>query len=199
MGAVHAGGAMGITEVVARASYALTVALVIAFSDAATAGSEPPVSASLRADIPPQPLAAALVAFADQTGLELVYVSNILSDRKTPGAHAGLSALDALTSLLKGTGLRFEFLNSRSVRILVDDRVRIAKRSVNVPGMNGGLVEVQRRSRLTRIRTDASECESVEGANQPRQRRTGVSAGQPDLLRCYELMRAKNTGHRVKV
>jgi hypothetical protein len=101
MGAVHAGGAMGITEVVARASYALTVALVIAFSDAATAGSEP---ASLRADIPPQPLAAALVAFADQTGLELVYVSNILSDRKTPGAHAGLSALDALTSLLKGTG-----------------------------------------------------------------------------------------------
>jgi hypothetical protein len=31
MGAVHAGGAMGITEVVARASYALTVALVIAF------------------------------------------------------------------------------------------------------------------------------------------------------------------------
>jgi outer membrane receptor protein involved in Fe transport len=80
---------------------------------AGTAKSEPMLSAA----IAPQPLAAALSEFAHQTGLQLVYVSQIAAGRTSKGALAGLSPKEALRQLLDGTGLSFEFLNPRTVRI----------------------------------------------------------------------------------
>jgi iron complex outermembrane recepter protein len=73
--------------------------------------------ASLPADIAPQPLAQALTTFAKQTGLQLVYVSEVASALKSNGTRAALSVADALTQLLEGTGLTFEFLNDRTVTI----------------------------------------------------------------------------------
>jgi outer membrane receptor protein involved in Fe transport len=58
-----------------------------------------------------------LTAFADQTGLQLVYVSTLVEDRTSPGVPAGLSPSEALGRLLAGTGLDFVFLNSRTVKI----------------------------------------------------------------------------------
>ncbi len=78
---------------------------------------------SLSADIGPQPLSAALADFAHQTGLQLVYVSQIAARLTSKGARAGTSATEALTQLLEGTGLRFEFLNARTVRIYESDAV----------------------------------------------------------------------------
>jgi iron complex outermembrane receptor protein len=72
---------------------------------------------ALAVGIAPQPVAAALSEFAHQTGLQLVYVSQIVKQRKSKGARAGLSAADALNQLLDGTGLSFQFLNSHTVRI----------------------------------------------------------------------------------
>jgi outer membrane receptor protein involved in Fe transport len=68
-------------------------------------------------DIAPQALGEALDAFARQTGLQLVYLAAIDSGQKSNGAPAGLTPSAALARLLAGTGLQFEFLNSRSVRI----------------------------------------------------------------------------------
>lgn len=76
------------------------------------------VPGALTADIPGQPLASALTDYAQQTGLQLVYVSEIARGKSSKGAPAGLSNHAALTRLLEGTGLQFEFLNERSVRIL---------------------------------------------------------------------------------
>jgi iron complex outermembrane recepter protein len=73
--------------------------------------------APLSADIPAQPVAEALADFARQTSLQLVYVSQIAAYRKSKGARAGQSPSEALTALLDGTGLTFEFLNARTVRI----------------------------------------------------------------------------------
>jgi iron complex outermembrane recepter protein len=67
--------------------------------------------------IAPQPLAAALAEFAHQMRLQLVYESTIVRARTSKGAPAGLVPTDALTQLLDGTGLRFEFMNARTVRI----------------------------------------------------------------------------------
>jgi len=78
-----------------------------------TAKSDP----SLSAAIAPQPLTAALADFAHQTGLQLVYVTQIAAGHASKGAQAGLSATEALAQLLDGTGLRFEFLNARTVHI----------------------------------------------------------------------------------
>ena len=69
------------------------------------------------AEIRPQPLAQALTAFARQTGLQIIYLSDLVTARRSKGARAGLSPVDALTQLLDGTGLTFELLNARTVKI----------------------------------------------------------------------------------
>ena len=74
-------------------------------------------SERLSHDIAPQPLAQALSEFAAQTGLQLVYVSGVAATQASKGAPRGLPAAEALGHLLANTGLRFEFLNQRTIRI----------------------------------------------------------------------------------
>jgi len=74
-------------------------------------------SAELSAPIPSQPLAEALIEFAHQTGLHLLYESKLATQRQSHSASARLSAPEALTLLLEGTGLSFQFLNPGTVRI----------------------------------------------------------------------------------
>jgi iron complex outermembrane receptor protein len=73
--------------------------------------------AALSANIRPQSVVEALADFARQTGLQIVYVSQIAKQRKSRGASAGLPPSEALTVLLEGTGLTYEFINTRTVRI----------------------------------------------------------------------------------
>jgi iron complex outermembrane recepter protein len=84
----------------------------------------PPAQASestaLVADIPAQPLAQALAAFARLTGLQLVYVSSVIHEQRSRAVAAGLEADAALARMLQGTGLRFEHLSPRSIRIFAD-------------------------------------------------------------------------------
>ena len=85
--------------------------LIAASPDAAQSATE------LSADIPPQSLTHALTALAQQTGLQLIYVSAVAGTQQSRGAQAGLTLSAALTRLLEGTGLQFEFLNARMVKI----------------------------------------------------------------------------------
>src|SRR5262252_3769925 len=78
-------------------------------------GTEP--AAVLSADIAPRPVSEALAAFGRQTGLQLIYVSSVAETQQSKGARAGLAAPEALAQLLDGTGLSFEFLNDRTLRI----------------------------------------------------------------------------------
>jgi len=91
-------------------SCAIVVSLVSWTIDARSAST-------LSAKIAPQPLEQALIAFAKQTGLQIIYVSDLATARQSKGARAGLSPVDALTQLLDGTGLAFEMLNARTVKI----------------------------------------------------------------------------------
>jgi iron complex outermembrane recepter protein len=68
--------------------------------------------------IPAQPLAGALADLAKQTGFQLVYVSGVLTDQTSPAIPAGLSASDALNRMLQGSGLRYRYLNRRTILIL---------------------------------------------------------------------------------
>ena len=74
-------------------------------------------SERLSHDIAAQPLAQALSEFATQTGLQVVYVSGIAATRVSKRAPRGMAVADALQRMLAGTGLHFEFLNDRTVRI----------------------------------------------------------------------------------
>jgi outer membrane receptor protein involved in Fe transport len=78
--------------------------------------------ATLSADIPAQPLGQALANIARQTGLQFIYVSQIVDKQRSRAVSAGLDVDAALTRMLQGTGLRFEHLTAHSVRILAAPR-----------------------------------------------------------------------------
>jgi len=94
---------------------ALCAPTALACAPAALAQSMP---GTLSAEIPAQPLDQALTEFADQTGLELVYVAELVHNQNSHNAPAGLSPPEALTRLLRGTGLKFEYLTPHSILIL---------------------------------------------------------------------------------
>ena len=71
----------------------------------------------LSVPFPSQPLADALDAFANATGYQLVYRTELATGMTSKGADAGLSAEQTLRQLLRGTGLAFQFINERTVVI----------------------------------------------------------------------------------
>ncbi|NEL79928.1 MAG: hypothetical protein G3W61_27255, partial [Xanthomonas perforans] len=81
---------------VARTALAVMCGLVIAASAAAQTSSF---------DIPEGDLKVALEAYARQSGVRLVYLSEDVRDRRTAGARGDMSQDAALNRLLAGTGL----------------------------------------------------------------------------------------------
>ncbi|WP_197046147.1 STN domain-containing protein, partial [Xanthomonas perforans] len=81
---------------VARTALAVMCGLVIAASAAAQTNSF---------DIPEGDLKVALEAYARQSGVRLVYLSEDVRDRRTAGARGDMSQDAALNRLLAGTGL----------------------------------------------------------------------------------------------
>ncbi len=107
------------TATARKGFYALYLSAVIALSHEPAVLAQALGSKTLAANIPPEPLSQALEDFAHQTDIQVVYLSDVVADQKTRGAPAQLKPTDALVYLLEGTGLRFEFLNTRIVRVVV--------------------------------------------------------------------------------
>ena len=104
---------MGLFRALARCVLGSVVAGAVYPAASSEAASARPYSA----EISPQPLGAALVEFAKQTGLQLIYVSELVQGRMSHALAPGLPPSRALAELLSGTGLRFMFLNPRTVKI----------------------------------------------------------------------------------
>ena len=107
-----------IATVVSGMLRALSICAPVALFDAPAALAQAFEPRALAADIPAQPLAQALAAFARQTGLQFVYVSDVVRNQRSHAVSAGLGATEALARVLEGTGLKFEYLTPRSIRIL---------------------------------------------------------------------------------
>jgi iron complex outermembrane recepter protein len=121
-----------IATVVSGVLRAFSICVPVTLLDAPATLAQSLQPASLVADIPARPLAEALAEFARQTGLQLIYVSDIVRNRRSHAASAGLSVDEGLTRLLQGTGLRFEYLTSHSIRILAAEGVP-RKTAMNIP------------------------------------------------------------------
>jgi len=106
-----------IATVVSRALHAASLCAPVALLGVPATLTQASEFDALAADIPAQPLAQALEAFRRQTGLQLIYVSSVISNQRSQAVAAGLNADEALGRLLEGTGLRFEHLSPRSIRI----------------------------------------------------------------------------------
>lgn len=109
-----------IATVVSRVLRATTICAPIALLGTPATLTQASEAKALAADIPAQPLARALGAFRSQTGLQLIYVSSVIGNQRSQAVTAGLAADEALARLLQGTGLRFEHLSARSIRIFAD-------------------------------------------------------------------------------
>ena len=77
--------------------------------------------AVLTRPIKSQPLSKALTEFAQQTGLQIFYVSALAQAKHSHAVPAGLPVSATLTQLLDGTGLDVERLNDRAFRLRLVD------------------------------------------------------------------------------
>jgi len=93
-------------------------ATAILLAAAAAICASPSAAATERDEgIAPQSLAAALNMFARQSGLKLIYASDLAAGKHSDGAPAGLSPTETLQRILAGTGLVARWLNDRTVSI----------------------------------------------------------------------------------
>lgn len=68
-------------------------------------------------DIPPQPLSSALRDFVQQTGLQLAVESALTAGKRSPGVKGEIPAGEALDRLLVGSGLVYEFIDSKTIAV----------------------------------------------------------------------------------
>jgi iron complex outermembrane receptor protein len=93
---------------------------------AALASDDSPSKRAVPTAIAAQPLPEALAAFASSTHLQLVYVSQLALGKSSQAVPAGLPPAAALAHLLQGTGLEFQFLNDRTIKLFERPRARVA-------------------------------------------------------------------------
>src|SRR5476649_2263365 len=95
---------------------ALVCALgVVALS--AAAGAPGAGSGPRNLSIPAEPLADALNDLAEQSGLQILFSSDLVARLRSAPLKGSLTADEALRRLLANTGLRFEFVNARTIAI----------------------------------------------------------------------------------
>jgi len=87
------------------------------------------------AAIAPGTLDAALEAIHQQTGLQIVYVSAITLGKKSNGAPPGLPVAQTLTHVLEGTGLTYEWLDGKTVRVKAIGEARNGALALSQPEM----------------------------------------------------------------
>ena len=78
------------------------------------------VLATIHFDIPAQPLADALRAVGSQTNINILFDPPLVAGRNAPALRADLTAGQALSVLLTGTGIHYEFVNERTVVLAAD-------------------------------------------------------------------------------
>jgi hypothetical protein len=69
-------------------------------------------------NIPAQELGPALQILAKDRSLQIIYVSEEISERRTHGAVGELNTEEALQQLLEGTGLTFKYLDDMTVTVV---------------------------------------------------------------------------------
>ncbi len=75
-----------------------------------------------------QSLAGALREFSDQTGMQLAYIATLADNKASPGTAGASGPSDALTDLLEGTDLEYQYVNDDTVAIGPD---RLAKQGTS--------------------------------------------------------------------
>jgi outer membrane receptor protein involved in Fe transport len=76
--------------------------------------------ATIRFDLPAQPLAESLKAIGSQSNTNLIVSPSVVDGRQAPALKAELTVDQALTQLLAGTGIQHKFLSDKTVVITAE-------------------------------------------------------------------------------
>lgn len=99
-------------SVLALAS-SMTITPDVAFAQSAAASEE----ARIAFDIPAQSLGDALRQFAERTGIQLGYSTELVAGRQSAAVRGSMTAREALKQLLAGTGITARFIDARTVSL----------------------------------------------------------------------------------
>jgi len=123
---------------------------------------------TVSAAIAPQPLISALDEFVERTGLQVIYRSEIAASVRSKGADRGLTPQLTLEQLLRDTGLRYEFINERTVAIRAAQGASSAAAESEPPRASrtvaggGGLQVAQAETTQTDTSVQSGESAAVE-------------------------------------
>ncbi len=92
-------------------------------------------------DIQPQSLASALIQFSKQANRQVVGATDAVRTHKTSGVSGDLTVSAALDKLLRGTGLKYQLVGERSVRI-VPGGAQAMPVSTTAAGNDGGALRL---------------------------------------------------------
>lgn len=90
------------------------------------------VTATAHFDLPSQSLADSLRAIGSETKTDVLFNPKLVAGMRAPALKADLTAQEAIRRLLKGTGLRYQLLNSATV-IVTDRKVPASSASEKLP------------------------------------------------------------------
>jgi iron complex outermembrane receptor protein len=91
------------------------VGIVMFSTTSAAQGSKAPGAYNL--SIPAEPLADALNELAQQSGLQILFSSELVAELRSPPLKGSITAVEAVRRLLVNTSLRFEFVNPHTITI----------------------------------------------------------------------------------
>lgn len=104
-----------------RAYFAAAMGGVSALALPWPGGMTPAMAQSTAISVAAGPLEQALLSLGRQTGLRLSYASNLTAGRTSGGARNAADAGEALSQVLRGTGLQYAFVDAVTVRISAAD------------------------------------------------------------------------------
>jgi iron complex outermembrane receptor protein len=92
---------------------------VLIMANGAVLADAPVLNANtLQTPIGPQSLATALQAWAQQSGVQVLYATELAAGLKSQGTPTGLTATESLEHILAGTGLEYRILNARTISVI---------------------------------------------------------------------------------
>lgn len=101
------------------------LAMAIAAAVGTASAAETPVAAAQDFSIPAQPIASALRAYAEKTGEQIVFFSEVGAGRESSKVEGRFTSDEALQQLLSNTGLKARRVNQRTISIgLTNDVAR---------------------------------------------------------------------------
>jgi outer membrane receptor protein involved in Fe transport len=152
----------------------VAVGAAVLWATASASAQTPAAGEPRNLSIPAEPLANALNDLAQQSGLQVMFASELVARLKSPEVRGSLTAAEALQRLLGNTGLRFEFVNPHTIAIMgpevkhspsgsspapaaPPDRDSSTKQTTNAP-VNPGVNAMPRRSFFAQLLGLSAAC-----------------------------------------